>query len=535
MRQALEARAADELTEPVAQILWLEQGRLVETPPLSQVSLYRVPPADRHIDEVRPIKDPIAVMPVEDAAQSEPATKPRRVEAETVARAEPGLLGMPPVTNAITGGRRRVPTTNLHRGLQWFMRPFARRRRNETPMVDGHDEGDQFALDNLLGQGASATGNEPDAHPVQATAPEAPAVGQESVAPGWYPDPGDANSIRYWDGSHWTELVTPRPPPLAALGEPAATAEAVNLDEPLGGSEPDPSPQVPVASQRDETLPAPIPVSDGAMAEPSGWRSDPFDLHEGRYFDQGQPTNRVRDGSRFFFDDMPKGGSPPQSVGTAWSELPPPPPPPAPPRVGAAPSAAAVAHETPEGHNWAHEAELAVARARTVDTPESWREAVHAALVLADKVQAMLAVADAKQAAEQLAEAARVAAEAAVDAKQTAEQTGQAAREAEQAARVATEAAANAKETAQLAAQAVPQAAHAARVAAEAAADAKHNAQELERTVARASEVNTPEAWREALHVVPGDDGGSDQRDPDSRRELRSSGPSGPRGRRLVK
>ena len=183
-----------------------------------------------------------------------------------------------------------------------------------------------------------------------------------------------------------------------------------------------------------------------------------------------------------------------------------------------APHAAEMSSRIPEGHDWAQEAELAVTRARTVDTPESWREAVHAALVFTDKVQAMLAVADARQAAEQMAQAAQVTAEAAGEAKRTAEQTDHAAREATQAARVAAEAAADAKQRADLAAEAVPQAAQVAQVAAEAAAEAKRNALELERIVANAREANTPEAWREAVDVAPRGGDSSDQRHPDSMR-----------------
>ena len=27
---------------------------------------------------------------------------------------------------------------------------------------------------------------------------------------GWYPDPGDARALRYWDGAAWTAHVAPR-------------------------------------------------------------------------------------------------------------------------------------------------------------------------------------------------------------------------------------------------------------------------------------------------------------------------------------
>jgi len=37
----------------------------------------------------------------------------------------------------------------------------------------------------------------------------------------------------------------------------------------------------------------------------TGWAADPYGEHQGRYFSEGRPTNRVRDGNRFFFDDPP--------------------------------------------------------------------------------------------------------------------------------------------------------------------------------------------------------------------------------------
>ena len=43
------------------------------------------------------------------------------------------------------------------------------------------------------------------------------------------------------------------------------------------------------------------------MSQLDGWRADPFERHEGRYFSGGQPTNRVRDGNQFFYDALPAG------------------------------------------------------------------------------------------------------------------------------------------------------------------------------------------------------------------------------------
>jgi len=41
------------------------------------------------------------------------------------------------------------------------------------------------------------------------------------------------------------------------------------------------------------------------MADLHGWQSDPFGLHEQRYFSQGQPTKLVRDGGGESYDPPP--------------------------------------------------------------------------------------------------------------------------------------------------------------------------------------------------------------------------------------
>lgn len=33
------------------------------------------------------------------------------------------------------------------------------------------------------------------------------------TAAGWHPDPNDPNSLRYWDGTAWTDHRSPRPQP----------------------------------------------------------------------------------------------------------------------------------------------------------------------------------------------------------------------------------------------------------------------------------------------------------------------------------
>ena len=37
--------------------------------------------------------------------------------------------------------------------------------------------------------------------------PEANANGLQTVVPGWYRDPSDANGLRWWDGSTWTQTT----------------------------------------------------------------------------------------------------------------------------------------------------------------------------------------------------------------------------------------------------------------------------------------------------------------------------------------
>ncbi len=45
---------------------------------------------------------------------------------------------------------------------------------------------------------------------------------------GWYPDPAGSESLRWWDGSQWTEhLETPRPEVQPAAGYSTATRRQV--------------------------------------------------------------------------------------------------------------------------------------------------------------------------------------------------------------------------------------------------------------------------------------------------------------------
>lgn len=45
--------------------------------------------------------------------------------------------------------------------------------------------------------------------------------------PGWYPDPGQVNTQRYWDGRAWTGHHAPLAPAAPAVGNAAATASLV--------------------------------------------------------------------------------------------------------------------------------------------------------------------------------------------------------------------------------------------------------------------------------------------------------------------
>ncbi|HYA68059.1 MAG TPA: hypothetical protein VED63_04920, partial [Acidimicrobiales bacterium] len=158
--------------------------------------------------------------------------------------------------------------------------------------------------------------------------------------------------------------------------------------------------------------------------------------------------------------------------------------------------------------NLAEEAKRALARARTVETPEAWQEAARVATLMAHMAQTMQVVTDAKQTAKQMAQAAErgtqqaeAAAQAALEAQRVEERAVAAAKDAAQVAQDAAKAATEAMHSAERATQAAPAIARAAETAAEAAADARRNAHEIEELVARAMATNTPEAWREAREI----------------------------------
>ena len=51
-------------------------------------------------------------------------------------------------------------------------------------------------------------------------------MSETTAGPGWFPDPGDPQLLRYWDGSTWTEHTSPMPAaatPLAPTARPTGT------------------------------------------------------------------------------------------------------------------------------------------------------------------------------------------------------------------------------------------------------------------------------------------------------------------------
>ena len=55
----------------------------------------------------------------------------------------------------------------------------------------------------------------------------------ENVPAGWYPDPQDPASIRWWDGAQWTSHVQPRPD-VGASGETIAADVAAHASSRSG-------------------------------------------------------------------------------------------------------------------------------------------------------------------------------------------------------------------------------------------------------------------------------------------------------------
>ena len=47
---------------------------------------------------------------------------------------------------------------------------------------------------------------------------------------GWYPDPGGAPSLRWWDGGRWTERLAPAAAPLGEPATPARVPDGAAVD-----------------------------------------------------------------------------------------------------------------------------------------------------------------------------------------------------------------------------------------------------------------------------------------------------------------
>ncbi len=438
-----------------------------------------------------------------------------------------GLLGLPPVSsNEVRRGRRALPMS-VSRGLNFIIRPFARRPKDGVLA----DDANESAPDRLLGQPVAPKGDEslspPVARSVGASTTESSPNAPEFLA-GWYSDPNHPGSLRYWDGVRWTDSVAPGDPAGYSLDDPAVATQVVDVGGIVAGLYVPPSVQAPGPQWSEEAV---------VTNESSGWRADPSGLHDGRYFEHGQPTRRVRDGSRFYFEAVsqvaPSGGAEaaevpgdpaggPQ-VGASVRELPPPlllqrlPPPQALARVEEAPVGEWAGDPMTLGDTWVERATTAVARAQAVDTSETWRDAVQAAVVVSEMAQTLLAAAEAKEKAQQLIRASDAAAESASKAKQVADLCSVAAREAGDAARAVAQAATDAKREAERTARIVAHEVEAARVAGESASAARKNMEELESIVEQAREVDTPEAWSTAFRLVGSYVVGGAQRDPHPR------------------
>ena len=107
-------------------------------------------------------------------------------------------------------------------------------------------------------------------------------------SPGWYPHPDAPASLRWWDGSGWTDFVTELPPVAAAAEVPAAevpAAEAPVAEVPAAEvpaaeapAEPEPEPEpAPVEPLRlAPEPPAPEPAPAPVLPLPSAPPADPL-------------------------------------------------------------------------------------------------------------------------------------------------------------------------------------------------------------------------------------------------------------------
>jgi hypothetical protein len=275
-----------------------------------------------------------------------------------------------------------------------------------------------------------------------------------TVEAGWYPDESQPGMLHYWDGNHWTGQ--------SARVPATPMADAHTSDQPVMPLES----QAPPPSIGDMNLAGPVVDDAVPDAGSAGLVEVAADATANGHGGEGsQPVVEV---------DSPVRG------GDGESTL-----------------------------KWIDETQRAIARARVGGTPEAWRDAAQAAVVVSEMAQTMQKAATAKQAAESMSEAAqaavhraRAAVQAAADAEQIAQQAAQAAHDAAQAAEVAARSASEAKRAARQATQEAPSLAESAKVAAHAAADAGRKAQLLDGIVAKALAVNTHEAWNEAVQLA---------------------------------
>jgi hypothetical protein len=402
--------------------------------------------------------------------------------------------------------------------------PFTRRQKNkaeEEAYRNATTEGEQALSPDLFTANPSVTSDPSD----QVTVSQVQAGRSQGQAPaGWYPDATEPESMRYWDGFHWTGQAVRTAPASPLVSEPAVSAlpakvtaddrllsPASDVTNPQGATRPpvDRSVDESLAmAGRDECGAAPPPPASARVGSAPGTRPSAIDGPDNPSPEapvNGPAETALRGVSEANTEAKADGRSAKlgvadhddgESRGAPGIKLGPPVP----------FRSLEEAHET---NNWAEETERAVARARAVGTPAAWEEAAQAAVVVSEMARTMQAAADAKQTAEQMAKAAQEAADAAkgatkaaAEAKQTAEQMAKAAQEAADAAKVAAKAAADAKQTAEQAAQAIPQSAEAAKVAVQAADSAKDKAQSLEVIVKNARAANTPAAWSEAAQLA---------------------------------
>lgn len=397
------------------------------------------------------------------------------------------------------------------------------------------------------------------AQPVPSEVPPPPAPVQEHGVAGWYPDETDEGLMRYWDGFHFTGQIMhvhsrAEDAPAAAVTEVTQTEQAETVVTETGSSDEEaeaegvderrnafsfrstdpPAPASPAFVPLLQPAPAAEPaakegapaLSDGPVeaapsVAPTIEASSPNSVRTQHGSNSistkhlgvgdggvnatslraaGPPADEV-DGDDDQDDEAElvvtvfKGDD---NVSTNGST----------PQVGTSPVARikALAEGVGDVDDWADQTDKAVARARSLGTPEAWEAAADAAVVVSEMARTMRSAAAAAQTAARLddiakaaADEARHAAESAEEAKQSAQQTAESARKAEAAAKAAEQAATEARAKAERTAAEAPKRRDEAKVSAEAAAEAGRKAHELEEIAASAGNVNTPAAWSEAL------------------------------------